>query len=119
VHFYYFTHKPPFPAGSAHEGWGAGHFAELWYMFDHLDQDEWPWSAADRQLAELMSRYWTNFIRGGDPNGAGLPTWPDFAIDGKVLYLGESTDVDGVPNAESLRVFDAVYDAVRGKPFGK
>jgi hypothetical protein len=23
-----------------------------------------------------------------------------------------------VPNVESLRVFDAVYDAVRGKPFG-
>jgi para-nitrobenzyl esterase len=119
VHFYYFTHRPPFPAGSVHEGWGASHFAELWYMFDHLDQEQWPWSAADRELAALMSHYWTNFVKSGDPNGNGLPTWPDFDVDGKVLHLGESTAVDDVPNAESLRVFDAVYDAVRGKPFGK
>jgi para-nitrobenzyl esterase len=119
VHFYYFTHKPPFPTGSVHEGWGASHFAELWYMFDHLDQDKWPWSAADRQLANLMSRYWTNFAKSGNPNGSGLPTWPDFKVDGKVMYLGESAVVGGVPNAESLSVFDAVYDAVRGKPFGK
>jgi hypothetical protein len=58
-------------------------------------------------------------VKSGDPNGNGLPTWPDFDVDGKVLHLGESTAVDDVPNAESLRVFDAVYDAVRGKPFGK
>src|SRR6185436_11075912 len=32
VYFYYFTQKPPFPTGSVHEGWGASHFAELWYM---------------------------------------------------------------------------------------
>jgi para-nitrobenzyl esterase len=70
-------------------------------------------------LAELMSRYWTNFVKSGDPNGNGLPSWPDFEVDGKVLHLGESAVVGGVPNAESLRVFDAVYDAVRGKPFGK
>jgi para-nitrobenzyl esterase len=119
VHFYYFRRKPPFPTGSVYEGWGASHFAELWYVFDHLDQDKWPWSAADRELAELMSRYWTNFVKSGDPNGNGLPSWPDFGVDGKVLHLGESAVVGGVPNAESLRVFDAVYDAVRGKPFGK
>ena len=118
VYFYYFTQQPPFPAGSVHEGWGASHFAELWYMFDHLDQDAWRWSAADRQLATLMSSYWTNFAKNGDPNGADLPRWPAFGGDGKVLHLGNPVVVDGAPNAESLQVFDAVYDAVRGKPFG-
>ncbi len=118
VYFYYFKQQPPFPAGSIHEGWGASHFAELWYMFDHLDQDLWRWSAADRQLAALMSGYWTNFAKGGDPNGDGLPRWPAFGGDGKVLHLGNSVTVGGAPNLESLQVFDAVYDAVRGKPFG-
>jgi hypothetical protein len=47
-----------------------------------------------------------------------MPTWPDFKVDGKVLYLGEPAVVEDVPNLNSLRVFDAVYDAVRGKPFG-
>ena len=45
VYFYYFEQKPPFPTGSLYEGWGASHFAELWYMFDHLDQETWRWSA--------------------------------------------------------------------------
>ena len=118
MYFYYFKQQPPFPAGSIHEGWGASHFAELWYMFDHLDQDAWRWSAADRQLAALMSGYWTNFAKGGDPNGDGLPRWPAFDGDGNVLHLGNSVIVGGVPNLDSLQVFDAVYDAVRGKPFG-
>jgi hypothetical protein len=43
--------QPPFPAGSVYAGWGASHFAELWYVFDHLDQSPWNWTAADRKLA--------------------------------------------------------------------
>jgi hypothetical protein len=58
-------------------------------------------------------------VKSGDPNSDGMPSWPDFKVDGKALHLGESAVVDGVPNLESLRVFDAVYDAVRGKPFGR
>jgi para-nitrobenzyl esterase len=118
VYSYYFKQQPPFPQGSIYEGWGASHFAELWYMFDHLDQDAWHWSPADRQLAALMSDYWTNFAKRGDPNGAGLPQWPAFSDKNEVLHLGNSAVVDGVPNMESLQVFDAVYNAVRGKPFG-
>jgi para-nitrobenzyl esterase len=34
VFCYSFRQQPPFPAGSVFEGWGASHFAELWYVFD-------------------------------------------------------------------------------------
>jgi len=37
VYAYRFEQRPPFPAGSVRAGWGASHFAELWYVFDHLD----------------------------------------------------------------------------------
>jgi para-nitrobenzyl esterase len=33
------------------------------------------------------------------------------------LYLGDPITVNGVANIDSLRVFDAVYTSVRGKPF--
>jgi para-nitrobenzyl esterase len=118
VFYYSFQQQPPFPAGSVYAGWGASHFAELWYVFDHLDQSAWNWTAGDRKLAGEMSSYWVNFAKSGDPNGPGLPTWPAFtAVDGKVQYLADPIRVGGVANIKGLTVFDSVYTAVRGKPF--
>lgn len=119
AYLYYFEKAPPFPKGSVRQGWGASHFAELWYMFDHLDQENWDWSARDRALAQTMAQYWANFVHSGDPNRKGLPHWPKFEAAGKVQRLGDAIAVGGLPNQDKLQVFDAVYDAVRGKPFGK
>jgi para-nitrobenzyl esterase len=117
VYYYSFRQQPPFPAGSVYEGWGASHFAELWYVFDHLNQESWHWSVADRKVAEEMSSYWVNFAKSGNPNGPDLPTWPAFSnTDSKSLYFGDLVAVGGVANIGSLSVFDAVYKMVRGMP---
>jgi para-nitrobenzyl esterase len=119
VYYYRFAHSPPFPAGTVYDGWGASHFSELWYTFDHLGQEPWAWSAADRKLADEMSRYWVNFARTGNPNGAGLPEWPTFTpADGRTLILDEPTSAGPIPELKSLQVFDAVYSQVRGAAFG-
>jgi para-nitrobenzyl esterase len=115
VYYYHFAQRPPFPAGSVYADWGPSHFAELWYSFDHLDQYPWRWTAADRRLADLMATYWTNFARGGDPNGPGLPRWPRFSPETpRMLYLDGSVHAGPVANLATLRVFDAVYGQVRG-----
>ena len=59
---------------------GAFHGMEMPYTFQTLDAVPWsgrrlPYTDDDRVLSELMSRYWINFIRNGDPNGEGLPEW--------------------------------------------
>jgi para-nitrobenzyl esterase len=119
VFYYSFRQQPPFPADSVYAGWGASHFAELWYVFDHLDQSPWNWTAADRKLAEEMSSYWTNFASSGNPNGRGLPLWAAFTnAESKVQYLAAPITVGGVANIQGLSVFDAVYTTVRGSPFG-
>ena len=119
VYYYSFRQQPPFPVGSVYAGWGASHFAELWYVFDHVNQEPWRWTKADRRVAEEMSSYWGNFARSGNPNGPSLPVWPAFTTtDSKVLYIGDPTTVGGVRNINSLSVFDSVYTAVRGKQFG-
>jgi para-nitrobenzyl esterase len=118
VYYYSFRQRPPFPAGSVYDGWGASHYAELWYVFDHLDQSPWRWSKADRKVAKEISSYWVNFASSGNPNGRDLPTWPAFTnAESKVLYLGDPITVGGVANITSLSVFDTVYTSVRGKPF--
>ncbi len=119
VYYYHFAHKPPFPKGSPYDGWEASHYAELWYMFDHLNQESWSWTASDKELAEEMSNYWTNFAKSGNPNGTQLPHWPEFAAnDGLVLYLNDPTHTGPVANLKPLKVFDAVYAKARKAPFG-
>jgi para-nitrobenzyl esterase len=73
------------------EGWfgprpsaeaGAFHAGEILYVFDNLDAFPWLITADDREIARLTSNYWANFIKTGNPNGAGLPSWPSFRDEG-------------------------------------
>ena len=83
-------------------------------MFDHLSQESWAWSDGDRALANLMATYWTNFAKTGDPNGDGVPVWPNFTTASeRVLHFDESATVGGVPNLEWLRRLDARYMGLR------
>ncbi len=119
VYYYHFAHAPPFPKDSVYAGWGPSHYAELWYTFDHLDQEPWAWTRADRRLADTMAEYWVNFVQGGDPNGDKLPPWPRFTLDKpQALTLDDQVHAGGVADLGSLAVFDATYIAVRGAPFG-
>src|SRR6201998_2969371 len=119
VYYYSFRQQPPFPSDSIYAGWGASHYAELWYVFDHLDQQPWRWTPADHQVADEMSSYWVNFAKSGDPNGAGLPLWPAFtSANSNALSIGDPIIPEHVAAPHGLAVFDAVYTAVRGKPFG-
>lgn len=90
LYLYMFDHTEP---GRKSVQYGAFHSSEIPYIFQTLDASpERPFTAADRALSEQMSRYWVNFVRTGDPNGAGLPSWPKAMGDNPlILRIGAST----------------------------
>jgi para-nitrobenzyl esterase len=119
AYVYRFDHRPPFPGDSIYAGWGAAHYVELWYVFDHLDQEPWNWTPADRRLADQVSSYWINFVKRGDPNGPGLPPWPRFETSNpQAQHLDDPVRAGPFPVNAGLEVMDQGYMQVRGAGFG-
>jgi len=87
VFTYFWTHAPP---ALGHEPRGAYHGSEINYFFDNLYVRDLPWSNEDRTIAHIMSSYLVDFVTAGDPNGAGLPRWPEFRDSSRsTMELGD------------------------------
>lgn len=87
VRTYFWTHRAPTPNGERR----AFHGAEITYAFDNLEMLDRPWNDEDRRIASMISSCWANYIASGNPNGEGLPEWPEYhAGDPSVMDLGTS-----------------------------
>ncbi len=100
VFAYRFTRRVP--PGNYQE-FGAFHTAEVPYAYNNLAFFDRPFEPTDHQLADIMSSYWVNFIRSGDPNSNDLPEWPQYDADGKeIMYLGAEQRKGVIEDAASL-----------------
>ncbi len=124
AYVYYFAQNPPGQEGQPYRG--ATHASELPYVFDNLgklplypdnsDPVKAKASAPDQKVAGLMSSYWTNFAKTGDPNGPGLPRWPAFKnVDkGRVMVLKAQPAVEQIPSPAKLELFDELFRKMEG-----
>ncbi|WP_298400818.1 carboxylesterase family protein [Sphingobium sp.] len=69
---------------------GAGHASEIPYFFDTVGVKYGAETTpVDRHIGRIASAYLVNFVKQGDPNGDGLPTWRGYgAADHPMLDLG-------------------------------
>ncbi len=80
VFFYYFAQPRPakrHPLPGEQPDVGAVHSGEIEYALGNLDTNQvYAWTPADHETSRTMEGYFAQFIKTGNPNRAGLPTWP-------------------------------------------
>jgi para-nitrobenzyl esterase len=116
---YFFTRIPTLNGGPSPNG--ATHTAEISYAWNNpKGQATQTWNDVDVKLADTMSSYWVNFITKGDPNGNGLPRWPEYKdlTNGRVMVLGDTVQAEPSAPTAKLSFYQAAYQRLLKAPTG-
>jgi para-nitrobenzyl esterase len=102
---YLWTHAEPGPEATRYK---AFHSSEIPYVFATLDASpERPFTAEDRALSAMMSGYWINWVKNGDPNSTGLPEWPKLtSAEPRILEIGGATHARPLLAPELMALYD-------------
>ncbi len=108
VYIYRFEREVPYADGMQNHG--AFHTGEVPYAYNNLKMSPRPWTEADYNLAGMMSDYWVNFAKTGDPNADNLPEWEVcFSNNLKSMIFNTEIHSTDMPSAELLKFLDEFY----------
>ncbi|HEX2608567.1 MAG TPA: carboxylesterase family protein, partial [Flavisolibacter sp.] len=72
---------------------GAVHSAEIEYAMGNLESNKvFAWNQDDYTVSRIMQEYFANFIKTGNPNGTGLPSWQSIDRSGKSAIMHINVD---------------------------
>ena len=95
---------------------GAVHSAEIEYALGNLPLNPvFAWTPDDHKVSATMQGFFENFIKTGNPNGAGLPQWPVGSVSASGDVQRMRIDVDSRAEAEP-RARYLFLDSVYSKP---
>ena len=100
------------PEAKGANRFGALHAVDIEYAFNTLDSKKADWQVPDRKTAETMAQAFAHFVKTGNPNGPGVPEWPEFGKTRRVLYL----DAASTAGPEQHRGRYEFVDAVAATP---
>ena len=84
---------PPPPAR------GAVHSAEIEYAMGNLDTNKvYQWTPEDHKVSAVIEEYFANFVKTGNPNGAGLPAWQPVNAEGPTPVMHIDVETHAVPD---------------------
>ncbi len=93
--------------------YGTYHFGEVVYAYGNISKSnkQFAYKDEDRLLSQMMVKYWTNFIKTGNPNGGGLPTWSTYnGVDKKVMELGSNVGMFTDKYTELYKILNDFMD---------
>ena len=117
VYRYLYTHpRPRFsppgakgPETPTPQPLGAVHSAEIQYAMGNIPLDpRYAWTPADTKVSETVQAFFANFIKTGNPNGAGLPNWPAYSAGThyQIMRLDVDSHAEPQPHRERYLALD-------------
>jgi para-nitrobenzyl esterase len=79
------------PEANGSNRFGASHAVDIEYAFNTLDTKTAAWQPEDRQTALTLATAFANFVKTGNPNGPGVPDWPEFGKTRLVMYVDSAS----------------------------
>ncbi len=104
VYGYQFSYQSPYSPVSSHVAEIPFIFGNFVPQFFNLNGP--PADAQDHALSTTLMAYWVNFAKSGNPNGAGLPPWPEFRSQHSLLQIQPDGHLaQDPPSAQQLARF--------------
>lgn len=85
------------------------HSGEEVYFYGNIPDNSSLYTDYDRRLSAAMQTYLVNFMKNGNPNGVGFPSWYPMEYTRQVLVLGEDIYPEDEPYEALYSIMDRMY----------
>lgn len=112
VYMYYFDQNSENTMLPSSRG-GASHVAEMPFAYGYTFGNG-KMTDTEKHMQQIMTKYWINFTKTGDPNGESLPYWTIYQKDKPtVMIIKEGFHLGPVQNQPQMDFFEEFFKSKR------
>ena len=89
---------------------GNWHSGEEVYFYGNIPENSSLYTDYDRRLSAAMQTYLVNFMKTGNPNSAGFPSWYPMEYTRQLLVLGDDIYPEEEPYEALYSIMDRMYN---------